>query len=152
TSPAAPASRRADASLPAAVCHLPQVGEDSAQAWSLSRRIAVEQRSGNFVGGCDGMSAGGNTMRKLKVLAGLAAAMGLFILASPAAALDLPSNGMTATELANWLIQKGLPAQVKPDPTTPGDQIVSTSTDGIDVDIYLYDCSGEGNARRCTSM
>jgi hypothetical protein len=41
---------------------------------------------------------------------------------------------------------------VKPDPTTPGDQIVSTQTDGIDVDVYLYDCSGDGNARRCTSM
>ena len=45
-----------------------------------------------------------------------------------------------------------MPAQVKPDPTTPGDQIVSTSTDGISVDIYLYDRSGAGNARRCTSM
>jgi hypothetical protein len=81
-----------------------------------------------------------------------AAAVGFFLLAAPAAARDLPSGGMTATELAGWLIGNGYPAQVKPDPTTAGDQIVSTTTDGINVDIYLYDCSGEGNARRCTSM
>ena len=59
---------------------------------------------------------------------------------------------MTATEVAGWLIGNGYAAQVKPDPTTPGDQIVSTTTDGINVDIYLYDCSGQGDARRCTSM
>jgi hypothetical protein len=91
-------------------------------------------------------------MRKLSVLAGLAAAASLAFMAAPAAARDLPAGGMTATELANWLIGTGHPAQVKPDPTTPGDQIVSSSTDGIEFDIYLYDCSGSGNARRCTSM
>jgi hypothetical protein len=87
-----------------------------------------------------------------RAFAGLAATIGLLVFAAPAAARDLPPGGMTATELASWLIGNGYPAQVKPDPTTPGDQIISTRTDGIAVDIYLYDCSGDGDARRCTSM
>ena len=91
-------------------------------------------------------------MQKRRALAGLVAAAGLLMLAAPAMARDLPTGGMTATELARWMVDNGFPAQVKPDPTTPGDQIVSTATDGINVDIYLYDCSGSGDARRCTSM
>jgi hypothetical protein len=91
-------------------------------------------------------------MQKGRTLAGLAAAAGLLTLAGPAMARDLPAGGMTASELAAWMVANGFPAQVKPDPTTPGDQIVSTATDAISVDIYLYDCSGEGDARRCTSM
>jgi hypothetical protein len=92
-------------------------------------------------------------MRHGRALAALAAAaLSLFIFAGPVAARALPPGGMTASELASWLVGAGYPAQVKPDPTTPGDQIVSTATDGIDVDIYLYDCSGDGDARRCTSM
>ncbi len=92
------------------------------------------------------------TLGRRKPLAALVATIGLLICAAPAAARSLPEGGMTATELAGWMIGNGYPAQVKPDPTTPGDQIVSTRTDGIDVDIYLYDCSGMGDARRCTSM
>ena len=92
-------------------------------------------------------------MRQGRVLGVLtAAAFAVLISAAPAAARDLPDGGMTATEIAGWLIGSGYPAQVKPDPTTAGDQIVSTTTDGINVDIYLYDCSGTGNDRRCTSM
>ena len=91
-------------------------------------------------------------MRQGRVLAALVAASAALIWAGPTAARDLPDGGMTATEIAGWLIGDGYSAQVKPDPTTPGDQIVSTKTDGINVDIYLYDCSGEGDARRCTSM
>jgi hypothetical protein len=78
--------------------------------------------------------------------------MGMLVFAAPAAARDLPTGGMTATEIASWLIAKGYPAQVKPDPTTAGDQIVSTTTEGVEVEIYLYDCHGDGDARRCTSM
>ena len=78
--------------------------------------------------------------------------MTVLLFAAPAAARDLPAGGMTATEIAAWLNENGYTADVKPDPTTPGDQIVSSSTDGINVDIYLYDCSGQGNTRRCTSM
>jgi Putative bacterial sensory transduction regulator len=91
-------------------------------------------------------------MHKGRALAAVAAAAGLLALAAPAMARDLPTGGMTATELARWMVDNGFPAQVKPDPTTAGDQIVSTATDGINVDIYLYDCSGSGDARRCTSM
>ncbi|HEY1427066.1 MAG TPA: YbjN domain-containing protein [Caulobacteraceae bacterium] len=78
--------------------------------------------------------------------------MAVLTCAGPAMARDLPDGGLTATEVANWLVQAGYPAQVKADPTTPGDQIVSTKTDEVPVDIYLYDCSGDGDARRCTSM
>lgn len=77
---------------------------------------------------------------------------GLALCAAPAMAASLPDGGMTATEIATWLRGGGYPAEVKPDPTTAGDQIISTATDGINVDIYLYDCSGAGDARRCTSI
>jgi hypothetical protein len=92
-------------------------------------------------------------MRLDRVLGGLVAGVGAVVMAAaPAAARDLPEGGMTAHEIAGWLVDNGYQAQVQPDPTTPGDQIVSTQTDGIKVDIYLYDCSGAGDARRCTSM
>jgi hypothetical protein len=91
-------------------------------------------------------------MSRNKALAACAAAMAVLAWAAPAAARALPDGGLTATEISSWLGAKQYPSQVKPDPTTPGDQIVSTTIDGVDADIYLYDCSGDGNARRCTSM
>jgi hypothetical protein len=83
-----------------------------------------------------------------------AAAVAIMVLgaSAPALASPLPQGGMTARELATWLNAAGFPAEVKPDTTTPGDQIASTKLDGVAVDIYLYDCSGVGDARRCTSM
>lgn len=86
------------------------------------------------------------------LLACAAATLAIVGSAAPAAARDLPDGGLTATEIAGWLTHKSFPSQVKPDPTTPGDQIISTTIDGVDSDIYLYDCSGEGDARRCTSI
>jgi len=86
------------------------------------------------------------------VLVGLAASLAVALSAAPALAQDLPKDGMTAGEIAAWLKRGGAPAEVKPDTTTPGDQIVSTMTDGVDVDIYLYQCAGEGDARRCRSL
>jgi hypothetical protein len=85
-------------------------------------------------------------------LAGLAAVLAVALSAAPALAQDLPRDGMTASEVAAWLTRSGNPAQVAPDTTTPGDQIVSTVIDGMDVDIYLYQCAGEGDARRCKSI
>ena len=85
-------------------------------------------------------------------LVGLAAAFVVLLAAAPALAQELPPGGMTANEIAAWLKHSGAPADVKPDTTTPGDQIVSTQTDGVDVDIYLYQCAGEGDARRCRSI
>jgi hypothetical protein len=85
-------------------------------------------------------------------LVGLAAVLGLALSAAPALAQDLPKDGMTAGEIAAWLKRSGDAAAVAPDTTTPGDQIVSTVIDGVDVDIYLYQCAGEGDARRCRSI
>lgn len=82
----------------------------------------------------------------------LAAAAACLLCAGGAQARDLPYGGMTATEIADWLRSKGLTAQVKPDQTTPGDQIVSSSADGINWDIYLYACDGSGDARRCKTI
>jgi len=66
----------------------------------------------------------------------------------PADARDLPAGGMTADEVATWLRSENYPATVKPDPTTPGDQIISSSIDGISFDIYMYQCQ----AGRCRSL
>jgi hypothetical protein len=85
-------------------------------------------------------------------LVGLAAALAVALSAGPALAQDLPKDGMTAGEIAAWLQRSGNAAAVMPDTTTPGDQIVSTVIDGVDVDIYLYQCAGEGEARRCQSI
>jgi Putative bacterial sensory transduction regulator len=71
-----------------------------------------------------------------------------FFLVPPAAANDLPPGGMTAQEVADWLRSQGYPAVVKPDPTTPGDQIVSSSIDNINFDMYMYGCA-QG---RCDSL
>lgn len=66
----------------------------------------------------------------------------------PAEARDLPSGGMTADEVAAWLRDQNYPATVKPDPTTPGDQIISSTVDGINFDIYMYQCQ----SNRCRSL
>lgn len=68
--------------------------------------------------------------------------------ATPAAAREIPANGMTAEEVADWLREAGLPATVKPDPSTPGDQIISSSADGVNFDIYMYAC----DHGRCPSL
>ena len=86
------------------------------------------------------------------VLVGLATSLALALDAAPALAQELPKDGMTAGEIAAWLKRSGDEAAVAPDTTTPGDQIVSTVIDGIDFDIYLYQCAGEGDARRCRSI
>jgi hypothetical protein len=72
-------------------------------------------------------------------LLGLAAALALGLGGAPAAAQPLPQGGMTANEIAAWLKRSGAPADVKPDTTTPGDQI-------------LYQCAGDGDERRCQSI
>ena len=89
---------------------------------------------------------------RLGGLVGLAAALAVVLSAAPALAQELPKDGMTASEIAAWLKRSGDAAQVAPDTTTPGDQIVSTVIDGAEVDIYLYQCAGEGDARRCKSI
>jgi hypothetical protein len=66
----------------------------------------------------------------------------------PAEARDLPAGGLTADEIATWLRANNQPATVKPNPSRPDDQIISSSVDGINFDIYLYDCAGT----RCRSI
>jgi len=78
----------------------------------------------------------------------LGLAFAAFLLVPAAAANDLPPGGMTAQEVADWLRAQGYPSVVKPDPTTPGDQIISSSVDGINFDIYMYGCT----SGRCDSL
>jgi hypothetical protein len=77
-----------------------------------------------------------------------AAGLGMALAAQPATARDLPTGGMTAQEVAAWLTAGGYSAAVKPDPTTPGDQIISSTINGVDYDIYMYACT----AGRCKSL
>lgn len=76
------------------------------------------------------------------------AAFCMIFAAQPAAARDLPADGMTAQEVAAWLTASGYSAQVKPDPTTPGDQIISSTINGVNYDIYMYACT----SGRCRSL
>ena len=77
-----------------------------------------------------------------------ALALASFFLAPAAIAGDLPPGGMTVQEVAGWLLTQGYPAQIVDDPTSPGDQMVSSSIDGINFDIYMYGCTGG----RCDSL
>ena len=75
-------------------------------------------------------------------------AFSAFLLVPAANAANLPPGGMTAEEVAGWLLTQGYPAEVKPDPSTPSDKIISSSVDGINFDIYMYAC----NNGRCASL
>jgi hypothetical protein len=90
-------------------------------------------------------------MRRTAIAGSVAMAL-LALAAAPAAARDVSKEGMTAKELAAWFTKAGFPADVQPDPTTPGDQLVSTTMETVDVNVYLYGCAGGGDARRCTSI
>jgi hypothetical protein len=68
--------------------------------------------------------------------------------AVPAAAAELPEGGMTAKEVASWLRSNGYAAELAPDTTQPGFQIVKTQSDGIKWDIYFYSC----DAGRCAHI
>ena len=89
---------------------------------------------------------------KLSTAAGLvAAALTLGFFAGTASARDLPSGGMTYEEVASWLRASGYPAVVKPDQSAgakPEERIVSSSVDGVNFDIYFYQC----NEGRCSSI
>jgi hypothetical protein len=86
-------------------------------------------------------------------LACLAPVAACALLAGPACAQSLPTGGMTAEQSADWIRGQGLKADVMADPTTPGDQIVRTSVDGINFDIYFYGCTSDPPPyHRCDSM
>lgn len=86
-------------------------------------------------------------------LAWLASLAACALLAGQACAQGLPAGGLTAEEAADWIRGQGLPGEVLPDPTTPGDQIVRTSADGVNFDIYFYGCTSDAPPHhRCDSM
>jgi hypothetical protein len=76
----------------------------------------------------------------------------MFLVIGPALAQDPRTGGVTANEVSTWFNRGGFKAEVEPDTTTPGDQMVATTTDGVSVDIFLYQCAGEGDERRCQSI
>lgn len=80
------------------------------------------------------------------------AAFALVLLCAPAHARDLPAGGMTPEDVAAWLQANNYPATINPDPTAgaqAGNEIVSSSVDGINYDIYFFDCSPD---HRCGSL
>jgi hypothetical protein len=85
-----------------------------------------------------------NTIVSCLAIAGLA----IILSAQPAAARDVPIGGMTAQDVASWLQAAGYSATIKPDPTTPGDQIITTAISGINFDVYMYACTNG----RCRSL
>jgi len=60
--------------------------------------------------------------------------------AAPVAAADLPDGGMTASEVASWLRSNGYTAELSPDTTQPGFQIVKSHSDSVNWDVYFYSC------------
>jgi hypothetical protein len=80
------------------------------------------------------------------------AALAVFATAAPALAKDLPKGGLTADETAAWLSSRGLTAEVLPDPTRYGNQIVRSSADGVNFQIYYYGCVGRSPKVRCESI
>ncbi len=83
----------------------------------------------------------------------LAAFAACALLAAKARAQAVPTGGLTAEQAAEWVRGQGLKGQVLPDPTTPGDQIVRTSADGVNFDIYFYGCTPDPPPyHRCDSM
>lgn len=63
-----------------------------------------------------------------------------------AAAKDLPSGGLTASELTSWLQQAGFQAQAGT--TKDGTPYIKSAAEGMTFGIFLYGCE----KTRCTSM
>jgi len=83
---------------------------------------------------------------KLTALAATAA-LGWSVLGAGAAlAGDLPAGGLTREEAAHWLTSHGHAANLHADAS--GIMIVSSSSGGVNWDLYFYDCTGG----RCTAI
>jgi hypothetical protein len=78
------------------------------------------------------------------------AAAALLTIGAPAAARDVPAGGLSAKDIAAWLRQAGLKAEVKQHSASDYDydQIVSSAVDGVNFDIYLFGCG----AGRCNGI
>lgn len=84
--------------------------------------------------------------------AGCALAALVVMAGATAEAKGLPKGGLTADETAAWLSSRGLSSEVLPDPTRYGNQLVRSSADGINFQIYFYGCSGRAPKLRCESI
>ncbi|MBR7619131.1 YbjN domain-containing protein [Phenylobacterium sp. 20VBR1] len=83
-----------------------------------------------------------------KRIATLAAAILLAALpAARASARDLPAGGLTRAEIAQWLQGHGYKAKIHDD--SSGTSIVTSASDGLNWDIYVYECNGAG---RCPDL
>lgn len=74
------------------------------------------------------------------------AAMAGVTCSSAAAARDLPADGVTRAEIAQWLQGHGYKADMHNDAN--GEPIISSGAQGINFDIYFYGCT----AGRCRSF
>ena len=69
----------------------------------------------------------------------VAAALALAFVSMPfAQARDISNDGVTYEEIAAWLKEKGMPATIQKD--ARGNQIVSTSVNGVKFGVYFFDC------------
>ena len=77
---------------------------------------------------------------------GAAAAAALGLAAGSAQAKPIPDGGMTINEIVSWLQDGGYKAQIKA--LDNGDKYVQSAAEGVNFDIYLYDCKAD----RCASI
>jgi hypothetical protein len=81
---------------------------------------------------------------------GLATAGLVLILAAGAAraeARDIPAGGLTVEEVASWLQQAGYKGALSK--TDDGERYVSSAAEGVNFQVYVYDCK---SSSRCASM
>ncbi|MBC6982741.1 YbjN domain-containing protein [Caulobacter sp. 17J80-11] len=63
-----------------------------------------------------------------------------------AAAKDIPGGGLTVEEVAEWLGAQGYKADLE---KVEGETHVASAADGVNFDIYMYDCKDQG---RCSAL
>nr|QQZ51966.1 YbjN domain-containing protein [Phenylobacterium glaciei] len=59
----------------------------------------------------------------------------------------MPAGGLTRAEIAQWLQGHGYKAKIHDD--SSGTSIVTSASDGLNWDIYVYECNGAG---RCPDL
>jgi hypothetical protein len=77
-----------------------------------------------------------------------AAALAGWALSVPALAGGVPSDGLKAKDVADWLNHQHLQAEADEDRSGGVATVIRTSADGVPFAIYLYDCRKD----RCASM
>ena len=77
-----------------------------------------------------------------------AAALAGWALAVPALAGGVPSDGLKAKDVADWLNHQHLQAGADEDRSGGDGAVIHTAADGVPFAIYLYDCRKD----RCASL